>query len=137
MFNKKLLLCFCVLLLCTPLSGCVFKNRVFAFDGGETEKIVINEVEITDSETIIEIAAMFKKISGEKVDGVARESNYKYDFRCYDSEGHMIQYFLCDENGTLFKVGKYNDVDLFNLNFYYSGYLDSDDLERIIEIIAE
>lgn len=136
MLNKKLLLCFGVLLLSIPLSGCFSRNHVFAFDSDETEKIVINEVEITDSETIEEIAEIFAKISGEKVDGVVNESNYKYDFECYDADGHIIHHFLLDENGSLFKSGKYNDPDIFNRNFYYSAYLDSDDVQRIIEIIG-
>ena len=136
MFNKKLLLCFGIFLLFISLSGCFFMKRVFAFDSLETKKIIINDVEITDSETIGEISTMFAKISGNKVDGITNEANYQYDFRCYDVEGHLIQYFLSDENGNLFKAGNYNDPDIFGLNFYYSGYLNYDDLQRILEIIG-
>jgi hypothetical protein len=35
----------------------------------------------------------------------------------------------------LYKPANYNDPDIFNLNSYYYGYLNYEDLERIQEII--
>ena len=134
-FNKQLLLCV-MLLVMVLLSGCISKNRVFSFDSEEIEKIVINNVEITDSELIEEISQMFARIDVDKVDGMADGSNYQYDLDFYDAEGHLVQYFLCDEYGLLFKAGNYNDPDIFGLNYYYSAYLDSDDLQRLLEIIG-
>jgi len=136
MLNKKLLLCFTISLLFFMISGCVYMNRVFAFDSTEIEKITINDFEITDVETIAEIAAMFAKISGNKIDGTTNERTYQYDFQCYDAENHIVQYFLCDDNGTLFKPGNYNDPYIFRLNYYYSGHLNYEDLQRILEIIG-
>ncbi|MFA6336156.1 MAG: hypothetical protein WCX48_11525, partial [Bacteroidales bacterium] len=69
MLNKKIGLCFIVSLLFLTVTACVFMNRVFAFDDTEITKITINYFEITDSETITEIANMFAKINASETSG--------------------------------------------------------------------
>ena len=135
--HKKSILIFMILVMAILLSGCVSKNRAFSFDRKETEKIVINDVEITDEDEIKEISKIFARLHVEKIKDNVNEADYQYDFHFYDEEGHTIQHFLCDEWGLLYKVGKYNEFDLFDTNFYYSAQLDTDDLERILEIVEQ
>ena len=135
MLNKKIGLCIIVSLLFLTVTACVFMNRVFAFDDTEITKITINYFEITDSETITEIANMFAKINATETSGTKDESQYEYEIYCYNAKDKLVQYFLCDTDGALYKPANYNDPDIFNLNSYYYGYLNYEDLERIKEII--